>query len=164
MGSDKLIAQHNPPSVSKKHLTIVNCSLDMNETRLWFSASRLHLRGTIYRKVKPATPRLSCHGKVRACRILIFILKTQKRSGNTRKGPILSRELVSCLKHYKMPIWIWFKREYWCLIKFTFTNQSEVHDCQPSWLAYRTTRGNWEGTQGWFTRWGALGRMYQDQF
>lgn len=113
----------------------------MNETRLWSSASRLHLRATIYRKIKPATPRLSRHGQVRACRILIFILKTQRRSGNTRKGPILSRELVSCLKHYKMPIWIWFKREYWCLIKFTFTNQSEVQDCQPSWLAYRTARG-----------------------
>lgn len=80
-------------------------------------------------------------------------------SGNARKGTTLNWELVSCLQHYKMSIRMWFKGEYWCLIKFTFTNQSEVQGCQPSWLAHRPARNNWEGKESWFIRWEACTRI-----
>lgn len=153
-----------PQSAWRISYSIVDCSQDNNERRFWSYASRLH----IYNNVKFTTHRLSCHGQVKVSRGLIFILKNWKGNnrwpGNVEKGTLLSKEFVSGLQHCKMPIWIWFKREYWCLIKFTFTNQSEVQGCQSSWLAHRPVRGNWEDTVGWFTRWGALGEMYQDQF
>lgn len=113
--------------------------------------------GRVYSQTVPSWPSED------AFSILKNWWENQMWSGNTRKGTTFNWELISCLQHYKMSIWMWFKGEYWCLIKFTFTNQSEVQGCQPSWLAYRPGRNNWEGKESCSVRWEAWGVMCQDQ-
>lgn len=56
----------------------------------------------------------------------IYLGKRKKLlSKNSQKGH--KQEPVSRQDNAKMPIWTWFKREYWYLINFSFTNQSAAN-------------------------------------
>lgn len=83
--------------------------------------------------------------------------KKKRCYGKARKDSIFNRQIFFfCPQQYEMLIGIWFKPEYWFMMKFILTNQSEVLGCQKAWLAYQVGRENVEDTEGSCTSWGAL--------
>lgn len=160
--------QNKSPSVSMKHPHHYEHRLqNQNMSRFCSWKSRWHCI-TAHRNIKPTTHRTHCCGPSEWEQNSNFDLKELQRKEEEVwqcwERQNIEHRAHSCLQHYKMSIWIWFKRAYWCLIKFRFANQSEVQVCQPSKPADRPARRNWAGAEGWFTGWGAWRVMYQDQF